>query len=74
MELARLTSKGQMTIPKRVRDAAHLKTGDVLMLTVQGDRVLLRKLPSSDTAYLRSIQSTFDEWNTPEDEAAWRDL
>ncbi len=27
METARLTSKGQMTIPKRIRQAARLKAG-----------------------------------------------
>jgi len=30
MELARITSKGRMTIPEKVRDAAHLAVGDVV--------------------------------------------
>lgn len=74
MELARITSKGQMTIPKRVRDAAHLKSGDVVAFDVKGERVMLRKLPQQDQAYLKAIEATLDEWNSPEDEEAWRGL
>lgn len=48
MELARITSKGQMTIPKKVREAARLKSGDVVALEVEGDRVLMRKIVGDD--------------------------
>ena len=30
MELARVTAKGQATIPKRIREAAHIREGDQL--------------------------------------------
>jgi len=30
MELARVTAKGQAAIPKRIRDAAHIREGDML--------------------------------------------
>ena len=30
MELARVTAKGQATIPKRIREAAHIREGDML--------------------------------------------
>ena len=74
MELARITSKGQMTIPKRVREEAHLKSGDIVSLAVEGERILMRKIKPADEAYLRSVQATLDEWGSPEDEEAWRDL
>lgn len=73
MNLARITSKGQMTIPKKVREAAHLAEGDVISFVVEGDRVTLRKLVPDDD-YLRSVQGTLSEWNSLEDEEAWRDL
>lgn len=42
MPLATITSKGQLTIPKEVRDRLHLKTGDQVELTVLEDgRALL---------------------------------
>ena len=74
MELARITSKGQMTIPKKVRDAARLAAGDVVTFVVENDRVTLRKLPSGDDAYLAGVQETLTEWNSAEDDDAWRDL
>jgi len=45
MAIARLTSKGQVTIPKAVRDTLHLHTGDKLefVVTQNGD-VLIRPI------------------------------
>ena len=42
---ARLTSKGQVTIPKRVRDALDLHTGDELVFRVEQSRALVAKTP-----------------------------
>ncbi|KAF0849690.1 AbrB/MazE/SpoVT family DNA-binding domain-containing protein [Nocardia caishijiensis] len=43
--LARLTSKGQITVPKAVRDALELHTGDNVHFRVEGDVVVLAKTP-----------------------------
>ena len=74
MELARITAKGQMTIPKRVRETAHLSAGDLVAFVVEDDRVQFRKVVPGGDEYLRAIQGTLEEWNSPEDEEAWRDL
>ena len=37
MVTATLTSKGQLTIPKAVRDSLHLHTGDRVAFVVRGD-------------------------------------
>jgi len=37
MSLSTLTSKGQVTIPKNVRDRLHLRTGDKLDFRVEED-------------------------------------
>lgn len=36
---ARITSKGQVTIPKAVREALGIKEGDSLLFEVEGDEV-----------------------------------
>ena len=74
MDIARITSKGQMTIPKRIRDAAHLTSGDVLVLDVEDGRVTMRKLQTGEDSYLKGVQETLQEWNSPEDNDAWSDL
>jgi AbrB family looped-hinge helix DNA binding protein len=82
METAKVTSKGQMTIPKHIRERAHLSTGDTLVLDMENGRIVMRKLMpqegaqkgAKDQEYLRSVQATLNEWSSPEDEEAWRDL
>jgi AbrB family looped-hinge helix DNA binding protein len=37
MVTATLTSKGQLTVPKAVRDSLHLHTGDRIAFIVHGD-------------------------------------
>lgn len=74
MELARISSKGQMTLPKRVREAAHLAAGDLVTFVLDGDKVSIHKVAPGGDEYLRAIQDTLGEWNSPEDEEAWRGL
>jgi len=74
MELARITAKGQMTIPKKVRESAHLSAGDFVAFVVEDGKVQFRKVLPGDDEYLRSVQGTLGEWNSPEDEEAWRGL
>jgi antitoxin PrlF len=42
---AKLTSKGQVTVPKTVRDALGLEEGDVVVFHVEGDRAVLARTP-----------------------------
>jgi len=74
MEVARITSKGQMTIPKKVREAARLREGDLVTLAVEGDSVRLRRIATGADAYLKAVEGTLGEWTSPEDEDAWRAL
>ncbi len=40
---AKVTSKGQVTVPKAVRDALGIGTGDTIVFRVQGNRAVLAK-------------------------------
>lgn len=42
---ARVTSKGQVTVPKVVRDALGIMEGDELVFTVEGNRAVLARTP-----------------------------
>ncbi len=52
--VATLTSKGQVTVPKEVRDALGAVQGDHLVFEIDGERALVRKAPrESLTALFR---------------------
>ena len=42
---AKVTSKGQVTIPKSVREALELREGDELLFRVERSRAVLAKTP-----------------------------
>ena len=72
--LSKLTSKGQTTIPREVRDKLALKPGDLIAFEIQGDAVQIRKVEPLDIGYLRALQTTLSEWESPEDAEAYDDL
>ena len=74
METSRVTSKGQTTIPKPIRDRCGIGQGDLLSFTVEGDRIVVRKVSREDRDYLHGVEATLSEWLSPEDEDAFRDL
>lgn len=42
---ARVTSKGQVTVPKAVREALGIKEGDAVTFRVVGNRAVLARTP-----------------------------
>ncbi len=44
MHLSTLTSKGQTTIPKEVREFLHLKPNDTIVYIPEGERVFLKPI------------------------------
>ena len=48
--------------------------GDMHSFEVQSDHLVVRKAASAQDTYLDGLSRTLDEWNSPEDEKAWRDL
>ncbi len=46
MEIAaRMSSKGQLTVPKAVRDALGIAEGDAVVFRVEGNRAMLARTP-----------------------------
>lgn len=52
MASASLTSKGQVTVPKVIRERLKIKTGDRLDFVIEDDRIVLRP----GTRDLRSLR------------------
>ena len=42
---ARVTSKGQVTVPKAVREALGIKEGDEIVFRVEGNRAVVARTP-----------------------------
>jgi len=42
---AKVTSKGQVTVPKAVRDALGIQEGDEVVFRVEGNRAVLARTP-----------------------------
>lgn len=72
--LSRLTVKGQATIPVEVRRVLRLRPGDRVAFELKQGKVTVRRADTLDRAFLKLAEAAFEEWNSPEDEAAFRDL
>lgn len=68
---AEVTSKGQVTVPKAVRDALGIETGDEVVFRVEGRRAILARTPGFlDLA--GSIRVPADKRNVAWDEVVRR--
>jgi antitoxin PrlF len=52
---ATLTSKGQTTIPKAIRDSLHMKAGDRMTFTLMPDGVVLMRVKNKRVAELAGL-------------------
>ena len=74
MELATLTAKGQVTIPKAVREALGMKRGDLVSWELDKESVRLRVVRAIDHGYLTGVQAGLTEWGNEADEEAFAGL
>lgn len=71
---SRLSSKGQVTIPVEVREKLHLEPGDRVVYEIEAEQAVLRRAEPIDVAFYAALSETLDEWASPEDDKAFRDL
>ena len=72
--IGKVTTKGQTTIPASVRKKLGLRPGDFVEFKVGKGGVMLSKADRLDAAFLKLAEETFSDWNSKEDDEAFRGL
>ena len=73
--IAKVTAKGQTTIPQDVRTALMVTPGDLIAWEVGTDgKATVRRVQPVDLDYLHAVEGTLGEWASPADEEAYRGL
>ena len=71
MDIATLTAKGEVTVPKAVGEALVLRQGDQLSWEMEDGSVRVRAITPLDLAFLQSLDASLREWSSPADEEAF---
>ena len=75
LAIAKITAKGQATIPQDVRAALNVSPGDLIAWEVGTDgTAVVRRVQPMDVEYLRAVQGTLVEWAGAAGEKAYRDF
>lgn len=61
VSVGKVTSKGQVTIPKEIRETLGVNEGDKLIFLVEGDKVVLRKVGSEKLTDILSRRRPWGE-------------
>lgn len=76
-ELVKLTSKGQLTLPKEYRDKLRLEKGSHLTIAMKGDALILKKVynvkPLSNSDPIWDMVGMFEDISGAGDIAAAHD-
>lgn len=59
---SKITSKGQVTVPKKIRDALELHEGDSIAYEVHDNTAIIKRVPKVDVEWARSLEATLTEW------------
>lgn len=75
-QLAKLSQKGQITVPAEVRKRLQLKAGDTLAWEVlENGKISLHQVEEPlDASYLTALNDVLSESNSAEDDEAYRHL
>lgn len=71
---SKLTSKGQITLPKRIRETLDVHPGDALAYEIDGNTVRVWKAQPLDLAWHRALSQTMTEWDSAQDHENFDDL
>ncbi len=65
MTTTKITDKGQVTIPKEIRDEFHLRSGDKVEIAVEEGKIVFKKIRSKDKLMesCGMVQVTYEEYD-----------
>jgi len=73
--MSKVTSKGQVTLPKEVREKLGVRAGDSLIYELDGNSVRVRKAEPFDLEWHRALSSTLaPEWDSAYDHENFDEL
>ena len=61
-EITVVSSKGQVVLPKVIRDKLNLSAGSKLMVFSDGDNILLKPIMQPDISEFRSMMDAAQQW------------
>ena len=67
-QTARVTGKGQTTIPVEFRRKAGIHAGDSVEFTYDEGRIVLKKVQPVDVVWNAGQSALMTEWNNPEED------
>jgi AbrB family looped-hinge helix DNA binding protein len=74
MDVSRVTTKGQVTIPKKIREATGIIVGDLVRFTLAEGVVSLTRVAPDRSPGGDGQGLNLEEWDSAEDADAWSDL
>ena len=77
VKTAKITEKGQIAIPKDIRNMEGFKKGSKVAILAFEDRIELRPMKQLHEKMFTAIaseKSLSKDWNSKEDEEAWKNL
>ena len=63
-----VSSKGQTTLPVKVRKALGVESCDMILYEIEDEEVRIRKATPLDLGWARALESTLTEWDGPDDD------
>ncbi|MFT4344145.1 MAG: AbrB/MazE/SpoVT family DNA-binding domain-containing protein [Candidatus Woesearchaeota archaeon] len=75
IELINVGEKGQIVIPKKLRDLFHIEKGTKLLITKENNKIILKKAEVKEEQLwmLVSEESLSETWNNKHDKR-WNDV
>ncbi len=68
---ARVSTKAQLVLPKRIREKLGVRPGDLVRFVERDGAVVIERM---DPEWVEDPFALFDEWSSPEDTKAYAKL